>query len=78
MAVCDVEFTPGDPCTLCITCADDGKRIIIEDAGSSRLKFIVEPIANETLCIDVAIGRTVKVTQLGNSPTEFFLGNSMQ
>ena len=68
---CVVNFTLGDPCVLCITCTDAGQRILVESTGSSGYIF---PVATVPLCFDVAIGRSVQLTQYGCGPSGIDLG----
>jgi len=74
IALCTVNLTLGDPCSVCITCPDAGQRVLIEDPVSGA-SYIVLPKSGVALCIDVAIGRCIDVTQFGNSQTGDFLGD---
>lgn len=67
LAFCDVDFTSGDPCSVCITCPDAGQRILIANTNNPSNNYIALPTSGVPYCIDLAIGRSIDITQFGNS-----------
>jgi len=65
---CEVTLTQGNPCTVCITCADASQRIEIED-GDGNLIFFLNPKVGIEDCFTLLNGRTIHVKQFG-CPTQ--------